>query len=345
MISKKERVVEGTFYFDELLQHLQEWKAPHFIHLHLDDTRIKHKIEYDPSTDRYVGFVLPLKDSLPVCDAFILDTFEEITDVYKTCAVAKYAHVIVAKALTVDTPSFILAVLGTDGRYNHAAISQRWKYMKEQLFQRGIVVISNGADGAGPFLKSMMVESRLFSLSGSVNVPSSWTFYLMPEIPKDNFYNQDTVHLLAKLRTRILTPSNLIIVGAENAGVSHLQYVYDHIPKNQHGLLQQIIDNNDKQNYGSIASLVSEDLQTCLHQVKDKIRSLGTIMYLRNMRSIRDANFDKTLSPLDRVSLLWEVTFFFRIWKYWLHENDYSVNDNFVTGNTYLYVLNLIAMP
>ena len=130
------------------------------------------------------------------------------------------------------------------------------------------------------------------------------------------------------LPTRILTPSNLIIIGAENAGVSHLQYVYDHISKNLHGLSQQTIDNNDKQNYASIAVLVSEDLEQCLYQVHDRIRSLGTIIYLRYMRSIRDANFDKTLSPLDRVSLLWEATFFFRIWKYWLNENDYSVNDN-----------------
>ena len=84
--------------------------------------------------------------------------------------------------------------------------------------------------------------------------------------------------------------------------------------------------------------LVSEDLEQCLYQVHDRIRSLGTIIYLRYMRSIRDANFDKTLSPLDRVSLLWEATFFFRIWKYLLNENDYSVNDNFVTGNAYLCV-------
>ena len=92
-----------------------------------------------------------------------------------------------------------------------------------------------------------MVEgSRLFSRSVSVNVPSTWSFFLMPEIPKGNLYLQDTVHLLDKLRTRILKHSNLISFGTSNAGVSHIQYVYDHIPKDQHGLKEQFTIRTNK---------------------------------------------------------------------------------------------------
>ena len=39
MISKK-RLTEGEFYFDELQKHLEEWSAPSFVHIHLDDTRV-----------------------------------------------------------------------------------------------------------------------------------------------------------------------------------------------------------------------------------------------------------------------------------------------------------------
>ena len=101
--------------------------------------------------------------------------------------------------------------------------------------------------------------------------------------------------MLAKLRTRLLGPSNLIILGAENAGLAHLQYIYDNILKERHGLSQQTIDNKDKQNYGSIATLVSDDVKCYLDEVNDKIHVLGTIVYLHLMRSIRDANFDKCL--------------------------------------------------
>ena len=85
MISKKERINEGAFYFDELAEYLKEWKSPLCVNLHLDDTRIINRIEYDPLTDRYVGFVLPLKDGLPICDAYVFGTFQEISHAYKAC--------------------------------------------------------------------------------------------------------------------------------------------------------------------------------------------------------------------------------------------------------------------
>ena len=56
--------------------------------------------------------------NLPVCDSFVLTTVEEIENVYKTCHRAKYAHVVVAKALIPETPSFILYVLGADAMGN-----------------------------------------------------------------------------------------------------------------------------------------------------------------------------------------------------------------------------------
>ena len=44
MMALKERLVEGHFYFDELVTHLREWKAPMFVLVHLDDTRIKNRV-------------------------------------------------------------------------------------------------------------------------------------------------------------------------------------------------------------------------------------------------------------------------------------------------------------
>ena len=339
MLSQKERIVEGTFYFDEVREHLQRWNAPLFVNVHLDDTRIKYRLEYDPNTDRYVGFVLPLKDGLPICDSFVFDTFEGIEQAYNTSTIAKYAHVVVIKSLNIDTPSIILVVLGTDSKYDHAIITLRWKYIKTEFLKRGIVVVSNGADGAGPFLKAMIQETRLFTTSNQTNVPCTWKFFLMPKIPEGNFHCQDTIHLLAKLRTRLLGHSNLIIFGAENVAVQHLQHVLDTMSKERHNLTQRTIDNKDKQNYGSIATLVSDDLMDCLLEIKSpKQRNQGTITFLRLMRSIRDANFDKTLSPIARVSLLWEVNFFLRIWKSWLKSNNYDETIHFITGNCYICV-------
>ena len=191
--------------------------------------------------------------------------------------VAKYAHCIVVKSIKVDVPSFTLAVLSIDSKYNHNVITKRWNYIESELLKKGITVINNGSDGAGPFLKAMLEEARLFSLSRHQNVPVSWTFYLMPEIKERGQCSQDVKHLLAKLCTRLLGISNLIVLGFENACRSHIQYLYDNIPKERHGLTQQCIDNKDKQNYPSIATLVGDDLKDCRNEVSNSVRTTGTI--------------------------------------------------------------------
>ena len=167
MMSVKEWLVEGDFYFSELIDHLKEWKSPMYVHVHLDDTRINNRIEYDPYTDWYVGFVLPLREGLPVCDSFIFDTFVGIKDPFHEKSLAKYAHCIVVKSIEVDVPSFVLAVLGTDYKYNHTVITKQWQHVEKELTKKVITVISNRSDGAAPFLKAMLSETKLFTFLGN----------------------------------------------------------------------------------------------------------------------------------------------------------------------------------
>ena len=94
------------------------WNAPPFVHIHLDDTRVLNHVEYDPTTDRHVGFVLPIKDGLPEENAYILNTFGELQHIYNTVHVAKYAHCIVAKPI------------------------QRWEFIEQELKKRGITVVT-----------------------------------------------------------------------------------------------------------------------------------------------------------------------------------------------------------
>ena len=337
LMSTKKRMVEGTFYFTEFLAHLNEWKAPKFVHVQLDDTRIINEVSYDAYTDRFVGFILPLKNGLPVEDTFVLNTFAEIEDAYvkNKSSVAKYAHCIVVQSIAVEVPSFVLAVIGTDSKYDNTVVSKRWEHIDNELKKLGIVVISNGSDGAGPFLKSMLTETKLFNISTNSNVPTSWSFFVMPSMKKSSLCAQDHVHLLAKLRSRLLGPSNLIVLGAETACSGHLTHVCQNIPKESHGLTKKVLDNKDKQNYSSISILVSDDLKKCLFESKNIIRPTGTIIYLQLMRNIRDAFFEKGIKPIQRVSLLWKVVFFVRIWRCWLSENGYSEIDHFITTNAY----------
>ena len=96
MISKK-KLSEGKFYFDGLKEHLLDWRAPPFVHIHLDDTRVKNRVEYDQPTNRYVGWCLPIKNGIPDINAFVLDTYEELKRAFECETVVKYAHCVVKK--------------------------------------------------------------------------------------------------------------------------------------------------------------------------------------------------------------------------------------------------------
>ena len=108
-------------------EHLKDFKAPPFINIHLDDTRLINRVEYDPITDRFVGFCLPIKDGLPLCDAFQFQTFQELKAAFETEVVAKYAHCVVAQPIDISCPAYVLFVLGTaDSTYSSETIVHRW---------------------------------------------------------------------------------------------------------------------------------------------------------------------------------------------------------------------------
>ncbi len=266
-ISTEKKIQEGEFRFDELVNHLKNWGSPMAVHIHLDDSRLLKKVEYDPTTGPFVGFLLPLKDGLPSHDFTVLETFEDIENVYKSSTIVSYAHCIVAQHVSVDAPSFVLFILGTDSKYTHVEIEQRWDFIKHELEKRNVIVLSNGADGAGQFLKAMVKKSNLFKISRESNVPTDWSFFVMPKLMKDNLNAQDTIHLLAKLRTKLLTPSNIVSIGAEHACRGHLIEVLKRFPKARHGLTQQAIDNKEKQNYGSVTLLVKPCDEDCLKEI------------------------------------------------------------------------------
>ena len=123
-------------------------------------------------------------------DAFVFQTFDEIKEAFDTEVVSKYAHCAVAQPVDVLCPPFVLFVLGTDATYTAEIIQKRWGYMKDELSKRGVGIVTNSADGAGPFLKAMIDETRLFT---KCRDGEDWTFFLMPNLKKTELCSQDTV--------------------------------------------------------------------------------------------------------------------------------------------------------
>ena len=337
-VSVKAPIKEGEFYFQDVKDHLVKWKCPLFIHVHVDDTRVLSQIEYDPLTGRFVGFCLPLLNvGIPNGESFILNTFTEIKTAFERNKLAKYAHCMVARPVA-PAPAFVFFVLGTDSSYKFDDVSLRFTYVKNGFQQIGVNVISFGADGAGPFLKAMVKGSQLFSTSTTNNVPESWTFYFMPQLMKNCLFSQDTVHLLAKMRTRLLLPSNILVLGDETACPAHLNFVLNEFPKEKHGLSARCLDVKDKQNYSSIEKLLDDGVLECLNEFNATISTKGTCAYLKIMKNIRNSFFKKSFSPEERLYYAWNSLFFLRIWRVWLEMFNYKEQDHFVTSNIYVCI-------
>ena len=181
----------------------------------------------------------------------------------------------------------------------------------------------------------MLSKNGLFTKTFG-NVPPTWTFYIMPSLHESGLSAQDIVHLLAKMRNRLLTPSNLLTMGSKVACRAHSFHVLITFNKLKHGLTQQAINNKDKQNYSSIALLVEQKVEACLQESMLVMKTKGIIVYSSLMRNIRDCFFNKSLSPVERLYLIWKTIFFLRIWRTWLNVNNYNENDHFVTPNAHI---------
>ena len=108
----------------------------------------------------------------------------------------------------------------------------------------------------------------------------------MPELSMSSLCAQDTVHLLTKLRTRLITPSNLLSLGSETACRGNIAEILQSFPKADHGLNQRAIDSRDKQNYSSIELLLKPCVDECLAKLHGSHKVKGTRIYLSFMRDI-----------------------------------------------------------
>ena len=154
---------EGDFRFDDLLQHIKQYNAPMIIYVGEDATRVIARVEYDSETDRCVRFVLPLtENSLAIIDSFTAVSFNATEKMFSDNQIAKYAYVYMAQPLGKNIPAFYLAYVGTDNKFAHETVLNRYNYMFEQCKRRGTHVSFVG-DGDSRLMKAMRIASGLIT--------------------------------------------------------------------------------------------------------------------------------------------------------------------------------------
>ena len=338
---------EGCFRFDELAEHLEKYGGIAAVSIGEDATRVIARVDYDPETDRCVGFVLPVdKNGLPMIDSFQATSFSAIESMFKNNSVAKYAYVYMVQSLCQNIPPFCLACIGTNNKFTAENVCLVWKYIYVECEKRNIHVLSFGADGDSHLLKAMRVTMSLmtdksdpllkhlppYSLN-SPAIPKEWhTWFCIDAKPVSCV--QDTVHIAVKLKSRLLNPSIALRIGCYVAEGSHLRKIQTKYNKDQHGLRERDLNHQDKQNYDAVLRIVIAS-----HLLHNIAEAQATKCYVGLMKSVIDSYLDKSLDPLERIEKLWSVVFFLRYWRQWILVNcQCSLKNNFITYNAYMCI-------
>jgi len=243
---------EGEFQFDKLVAHLEAYNAERIVSISEDATRVVKRAEYDDTSDRIVGFVLPLDDDgLPKKDYFGATSLDDIEKMFLNSKKASNAYIYMVQAMSPNVPPFCLALVGTDNCFDANTVLMRWKYIVRECNLRKIQVISFGADGDSRLLTSMrlslklhnylpkqyqhfLITNELFPQCQPLVIPPTWSSWFSAKNIVNSTFVQDTVHLGVKLKARLLTYSQIlpIYMGNYCAQSSHLSLVQDHFAKN-----------------------------------------------------------------------------------------------------------------
>ncbi len=195
---------EGMFRFNKLLEHVKVHKLSTYVSIAEDATRIISRVDYDPKTNRCVGFVLPVgQDGLPLIYSFLAVSFNAIESMFSSSPLAKYAYVYMAQPLTSKTR---LCCMGTDNKFSAQEVMKRWQYIVTECDKRGIHVTSFGGDGDSRLMKSMRLSTSIstaiqepllhlapVSSLKSPTIPLEWKPWFLLK-PTAIAFVQDTAH-------------------------------------------------------------------------------------------------------------------------------------------------------
>jgi hypothetical protein len=124
-------------------------------------------------------------------------------------------YIILAKPVAPGSKSFLLCFFGTSNKFRSSEVLQRWECMEKRLSDAGIETLGYSSDGNSRLLKSMRMLSELplKNLENSTT-PTSWKPWFSSRFnPSRPICIQDTVHLVGKLRTRLLKKEKPIKIG------------------------------------------------------------------------------------------------------------------------------------
>ena len=193
-----------------------------------------------------------------------------------------------AQPLGQGVSPFCLACLGSDNKFNAEHVLLRWKFICTECRKRSIDVLSFGGDDDTRILKTMEVFTLLLTTKANhlyhqvpvcsksaSDKPQSWNSWLLTSPVSNISYVQDVIHIATKLKSRLLKPSIVLLVGPHYlASGHHIQIIRRKFEKDQHGLRERDVNHKDRQIFDAVMHIISAS-----HLLDDISKATGTKLY------------------------------------------------------------------
>jgi hypothetical protein len=325
-------MVEGEFRFQLIKEYLKSNKC-NYVFIAEDATSSISRIDYDATSNSFIGFSLPLLNGVPKANFFQTENFEQLELWFNEIDKAKFINLYMLKSLVLSKPPFILAAYGSNNKAKAIEIFKRWLFIYQQCLIQDIRVIGFSTDADSRFLRAMRLCSRFFATLPNFNIlkypdifhtkiPKEWSWFFMEE-QQILFFMQDGIHIATKFRNRLLSEIAHMKIGSYSIDI---QDVFDLIAlenKVKHNLIKCDVDPKDRQNFASCLRISSKDV---LNLLEKNEKATGTYVYLSLLRSIIAAFIERSTTIEERLFHIRTVVFTCRFWFSWIQylelEND-----------------------
>lgn len=255
-------LAEGVFRYNQLQQYLTERKLSLNVWLSEDATRITGRVQYDPTTNQLVGFVLPLDDSgMPIPFSFAAKNPKDIESHFLKQTTAQLIYAVMAQPLSENVPAFCLALFSTDNKFTSLQVFNRWKHIQRELSKLNISILGVSSDGDSKLLKAMKMETGI-----ARNMLSPFDCSWIMCNTSGLICIQDTTHIITKMRNWLLKCSVIHPIGENVITSSHLKYLIANVSKDKHCLTPSDIEPKDRQNFKSAEKISSLQVTTLLEE-------------------------------------------------------------------------------
>lgn len=234
LINKSDVIAaEGEFGFRSLGKY-----ASRFGFCSEDMTGVIRKVEYDSSSNSFVGFATPIIDGVPMAQSYQANTFNELKCIYESTEIASllnvhmFQSVPMLDSVTHAPKPCLLSAYGVNNKSDAMNILRRWMYMLKNCLDNDVRIIgfSTGIffdiivderffhsqiDADGKYMSAMRLVSGFFAPQSTlalendehafeIDLPEEWTWFFLGKKQLFLFF-QDPVHLVTKWRNRLLS--------------------------------------------------------------------------------------------------------------------------------------------